>query len=66
MDQNRPKNKNKVNSFKCIAIKKVLEDQKYYSLKTGSNRIKQDQNWSKWNKAQKLSKSSNVVQFERC
>ena len=28
MDQNRPKNKNKVNSFKCIAIKKVLKDQK--------------------------------------
>ena len=28
MDQNRPKNKNKVNSFKNIAIKKVLKDQK--------------------------------------
>ena len=28
MDQTRPKNKNKVNSFKCIAIKKVLKDQK--------------------------------------
>ena len=28
MDQNRRKNKNKVNSFKCIAIKKVLEGQK--------------------------------------
>ena len=28
MDQTRPKNKNKVNFFKCIAIKKVLKDQK--------------------------------------
>jgi hypothetical protein len=47
MDQNRTKNKNKVNSFNCIEIKKVLKDQKYYSLKqdqTGLNRIKTDQN----------------------
>ena len=28
MDQNRPKNKNKVNSFKCIEIKMVLKYQK--------------------------------------
>ena len=56
MDQNRTNSKIKLIASNVMQFKrfyKIERFQKYYFQKTGSNRIKQDQNWSKLNKAQK-------------